>query len=74
VALQVPRLNNLGTKPQEQSSLGTVSLTDCVQCMRMSSINVGLDHYDSMVMLTCKLLLAAAKATVDVGPDMPQQS
>jgi len=26
------------------------------------------------VMLTCKLLLAAVKAIVDVGPDMPQQS
>jgi len=52
----VPRLNNLGTRPQEWSSQGTVNLTDCAQCMRMSSMNVGLD-YDSMVMLTCKLLL-----------------
>jgi len=43
-------------RSQEQSSLGTVSLADCVQCMRMSSINVGLD-YDNTVMLTCKLLL-----------------
>ena len=25
-------------------------------------------------MLTCKLLLGAAKAIVDVGPDMPRQS
>jgi len=25
-------------------------------------------------MLTCKLLFAAAKAIVDVGPDMPRQS
>jgi len=39
----------------------------------MSSIDVGLD-YSSTVMLTCKLLLAAAKATVDVGPDMLRQS
>ena len=63
----------LGTRPQERSSLEMVSLTDSAQCMRMSSINVGLD-YDSTVMLTCKLLLAAAKAIVNVGPDMPQQS
>ena len=34
---------------------------------------MGLD-YDSTVMLTCKLLFAAAKAIVDVSPDMPQQS
>ena len=34
---------------------------------------MGLD-YDSTVMLTCKQLFAAAKAIVDVGPDMPQQS
>ena len=38
--------------------------------MRISSIDVGLD-YGSMVMLTCKLLLATAKAIVDIGPDMP---
>jgi len=31
--------------------------------MRMSSIDMGLD-YDSMVMLTCKLQFAAAKAIV----------
>ena len=31
------------------------------QCMRMSSIDMGLD-YDSTVMLTCKLLFAAAKS------------
>ena len=43
-----PRLNNLGMRPQVQSSLGTVSLTDRALCMRMSSIHVGLD-YDSMV-------------------------
>ena len=55
-------------RPRERSSLGTVSLTDHVQCMQMSSIKVGLD-YDSTVMLTCKLLLVAAKAIVDVGPD-----
>jgi len=41
--------------------------------VRMSSIDVGLD-YDSTVMLTCKLQLAAAKAIIDVGPDMPLQS
>ena len=67
------RVNSLGTRPQERSSLGTVNLTDRVQCMQMSSIDVGLD-YDSMVMLTCKLLFAAAKAVVDVSPDMPWQS
>ena len=69
----VPRLNNLGMRPQELSSLGTVSLTDCVQCMQMSSINVDL-VYDSMVMLTCKLVFATAKAIVDISPDMPRQS
>ena len=39
---------------------------------RSSSIDMGLD-YDSTVMLTCKLLFAAAKAIVDVGPYMPRQ-
>jgi len=39
----------------------------------MCSIDMGSD-YDSMVMLTYKLLFAAAKAIVDVSPDMPQQS
>jgi len=63
----------MGMRPQEWSSLGMVSLTDCAQCMQMSSFNVGLD-YNSTVMLTCKLLLAAAKAIVDIGPDMPWQS
>jgi len=38
----------------------------------MSSIDVGSD-YDSTIMLTCKLLLAAAEAIVDIGHDMPQQ-
>ena len=38
----------------------------------MSSIDKGLD-YDRMVMLTCKLLFAAAKAIVDVGAHMPRQ-
>jgi len=33
----------------------------------------GLD-YNSTVMLTCKLLFAAAKPIVDISPDMPQQS
>ena len=35
--------NDLGMRPQEQSSLGTVSLTDHAQCMRMNSIDMGLD-------------------------------
>ena len=35
--------------------------------------DMGLD-YDSTVMVTCKLLLAAAKAIVDVGPHMSRQS
>ena len=39
----------------------------------MSSIDMGLD-YDSIVMLTCKLLFAMAKAIVNVGPDMPWKS
>jgi len=39
--------------------------------MRMSSIDMGLD-YDSTVMLTCKLLFAAAKSIVEVGLDMPR--
>jgi len=41
--------------------------------MQMSSIEMDLD-YDSMVMLTCKLLFGAVKAMVDVDPDMPKQS
>ena len=72
IVILVPRLNNLGTRPQERSSLGTVSLTDHTQIMRMSSIDMGLD-YNSTVMLSCKLLFATAKAIVDIGPDMPQQ-
>ena len=32
------------------------------------------DVLELAVMLTCKLLLAAAKAIVDVGPDMSRQS
>ena len=60
----VPRLNNLGMRPQEWSTMGTVSLTDCAQCMRMSSIDIGLD-YDSAIKLTCKLLFAAAEAIFD---------
>jgi len=55
------------------SSLGTVGLTDCEQYMRMSSIDMGID-YDNTVMLTCKLLFATAKAVVDVSHDMPWQS
>ena len=38
-----------------------------------SSSDMGLD-YDSTVMLTFKLLFAAAKAIVDVEPHMPRQS
>ena len=37
------------------------NLTGRAQCMRMSSIDMGLD-YDSTVMLTYKLLFAAAKS------------
>ena len=73
VALKVPRLNNLGMRPQERSSLGTDRSCTVYANERLSSIDMGLD-YHSMVMLTCKLLLAAAKAIVNVGPDMPQQS
>ena len=74
IIILIPRLNNLVTRPQEQSSLGMMSLTDNAQCMRMSSINnMDLD-YDSMVMLTCKLLFAAAEAIVDIGLDVPRQS
>jgi len=58
----------MGMRPQERSSLGTVRL-DRAQCM----LDMGLDN-DSTVMLTCKLLFAAAKAVVDVGPHMPRQS
>jgi len=43
-----------GTRPQERSGLGRVSLTDCAQCMQMTSIDMDLD-YDSTVMLSCKL-------------------
>ena len=39
---------------------------------RSSRLDMGID-YDSTVMLTCKLLFAAAKAIVDVGPYMPRQ-
>ena len=56
-------------RPQEWSSLGTLSVTDCAQCIPMNSIDEGLD-YDSRVMLTCKLLLPVAKAIVHVSPDM----
>ena len=50
-----------------------LSLTDHVQCMRMSRIEMGLD-YDITVMLTCKLLFPTAKVIVVLGPDMVQQS
>jgi len=62
-----------GNKTTKQSSLGTVSLTDRAQCFRMSSIDMDLD-YDNMVMLTCKLQFAAAKAILDGSPDIPRQS
>lgn len=38
IVILVLRLNNLGMRPKEWSSLGMVSVTDCVQCIRMSSI------------------------------------
>ena len=63
IVVVVPGLNNLETRPQERSS--------CAQCMQISSIDMGLD-YDSTVMLTCKLLFAAAKSIVEVGLDMPR--
>ena len=50
VSLIVPRLNNLGMRPQEWSSLGTVSLTARAQIYANKQINMGLD-YDSMVIL-----------------------
>ena len=61
IVILIPRLNNLGMRPQERSSQGAVSLTDHDQCVRMSSIDIGLD-YKCTVMLTCKLLPAAAMA------------
>ena len=66
----------MGMRPQERPSLGTVSLDrSCTAYAneRSRSIDVGSD-YDSTVVLTCKLLFAAAKAIVDVGPHMPRQS
>jgi len=51
------------TRPQERSILCSRA-----QCMQISSIDMGLD-YDSTVMLTCKLLFAAAKS---IGLDMPR--
>jgi len=65
------RLNNLGMRPQE-NGLGMESLTDRAQCMQMSSIDMGLD-YDSIVMLTCKLLFLTA-TICHVSPDMSRQS
>jgi len=49
-------------RPQEWFSLGMVSLIDRAQCMRMS-VDMDLD-YDSMVILTCELLFAAANANI----------
>jgi len=64
----------MGMRSQERSSLGTVRLDRAVYVNeRSSSIDIGLE-YDSTVMLTCKLLFAAAKAIVDVRPHMPRQS
>jgi len=65
----------MGMKPQKWSSLGSVGLTDTctVYANEHSSIDMGLD-YDNTVMLTCKLLFAATKAIVDIGPEMPRQS
>ena len=63
----------MGMRPQEWPSLGTVNRDrSCTVYAneRSSSIIVGLDYY-STVMLTCKLLFAAAKAIVDVGPHIP---
>ena len=39
IVILVPKLNSLGMRQQERSSLGTVSVTDRVQCMQMSSID-----------------------------------
>jgi len=41
---------------------GSCTVNEC-----SNRIDMGLD-YDSTVMLTCKLLFAAVKAIVDVGP------
>ena len=63
------------TEQSGNETTRTVSLTDCAQGMQMSSIDMKLElDYDSTVILTCKLLFAAAKAILDVGPDMPWQS
>ena len=70
MVILVPRLNNLGTRQEEMSSPGMVSLKDCAQCTQMSSIDMGL-NYDSTVMLTRKVLFATAKAIIDVGPSQP---
>jgi len=53
----------MGMRPQQRSSLGTVRL-DRAQCMRMSARVASMWVYNdsSTVMLTCKLLFAAAKA------------
>ena len=63
----------MGMRPQQRSSPRTVRL-DRAANERSSSIDMGLDNDSSTVMLTCKLLFAAAKAIVDVGPHMPRQS
>jgi len=52
-----------GMRPQEKEDGSCTEYAN----ERSSSLDTGLDH-DSTVMLTCKLLFAAAKAIVDVGP------
>ena len=52
----------------------TLSLKDHVQCMWMSSIGVGLDYDSTVILVTCKLLLAAAKAIFEICPDVLRQS
>ena len=54
-----------------------LSLTDRVQCMRMSRIEMGLD-YDIINLLSCYLVSyyfpQLRKVVVVLGPDMVQQS
>ena len=65
----------MGMRPQERSSLGMVSDRLCTVYANERSSSIDMDlHYDSTVMLTCKLLFAAAKAIVDVGPHRPVRS
>ena len=66
-------VNVIGFKQWKTKNENQIATIQCsrAQCMRMSSIDMGLD-YDSTVMLTCKLLFAAAKSKVEVGLDMPR--